>query len=513
MGLASDFASRQQKKNSAPTKRELAAADFWEYEKIINPKFFKDSRPHLKEIAVTLQAVYEGRILKEDREDPRWKTMGTKEDADAFRKKHPEAVTCRKILLNIPPRHGKSYSVANFVDWVFGVDNTNRVIAVTYNETLASRFSVNVRDAIDATKLDDSITIFSDVFPDTKIKFGDSAKQIWSLEGQFFNYLATGFGGTITGIGCNIGIIDDPVKSSKEAYNDNLLNDQYSWYTDTFLSRVEEGGIQIIIQTRWSTKDLSGRLLSGPEGPEWYEFKMKACLDEEKGIMLCPELLSFESYKKKKALTSPAIMEANYQQTPVDVQGGLYTGFMTYEQLPVVVDGATGREVSALEQIKAYIDTADTGKDYLCGIIYGVYNLEAYVLEVIYTQESMESTEEEVAKALYFYNVTWADIESNNGGRGFARNVERILKEKYHTNRCIINWFHQSENKLSRIRSAATWVIRHLYYPINWMHRWPEYHLSMLTFQGKGSDEHDDAQDATTGVAEKTGYEADTWLY
>ena len=91
--------------------------------------------------------------------------------------------------------------------------------------------------------------------------------------------------------------------------------------------------------------------------------------------------------------------------------------------------------------------------------------------------------------------------------------MERILNEKYHTNRCIINWFHQSENKLARIRSAATWVMRHLYYPINWMHRWPEYYLSMITFQGKGSDEHDDAQDATTGVAEKTGYEEDTWLY
>ena len=56
MGLASDFASRQQKKNSAPTKRELAAADFWEYERIINPKLFKDSRPPLNEIRVTLQA-------------------------------------------------------------------------------------------------------------------------------------------------------------------------------------------------------------------------------------------------------------------------------------------------------------------------------------------------------------------------------------------------------------------------------------------------------------------------
>lgn len=513
MGIASDFAARERKKNRAPTRQELAAKDFWEYEKLINPKFFKESRPHLKEIAVTLQAIYEGRVLKEDREAPSWTVVETRQEADAFRETYPEAVTCRKILLNIPPRHGKSYSVANFVDWVFGDDNTNRVIAVTYNETLASRFSVNVRDAIDATKLDDSITIFRDIFPDTRIKFGDSAKQIWSLEGQFFNYLATGFGGTITGIGCNIGIIDDPVKSSKEAYNDNLLEEQYSWYTDTFLSRVEEGGMQIIIMTRWATKDLAGRLLSGPEGPEWYELKMKACLDEAMGSMLCPELMSFQSYMKKKALTSPAIMEANYQQTPVDAQGGLYESFMTYEQLPMRVDEKTGQEVMALERIKAYVDTADTGKDYLCGIIYGVYNMEAYVLEIIYTQESMEKTEEEVARALYFYEATWADIESNNGGRGFARNVERILKEKYHTNRCIINWFHQSENKLARIRSAATWVMRHLYYPINWMHRWPEYHLSMLTFQGKGSDDHDDAQDATTGVAEKTGYEEDTWLY
>ena len=69
--------------------------------------------------------------------------------------------------------------------------------------------------------------------------------------------------------------------------------------------------MQIIIMTRWATKDLAGRLLSGPEGPEWYELKMKACLDEEKGIMLCPELLRFERYMKNKALISTAIFVSN----------------------------------------------------------------------------------------------------------------------------------------------------------------------------------------------------------
>lgn len=115
--------------------------------------------------------------------------------------------------------------------------------------------------------------------------------QLWSLEGQFFNYLAAGFGGTITGVGCNIGIIDDPIKNDKEAFNDRVLEEQWSWYTDTFLSRIEEGGLQIVNMTRWSTKDLCGRLLSSDDGDEWYVFCRQA-YDEATGMMLCEELLS-----------------------------------------------------------------------------------------------------------------------------------------------------------------------------------------------------------------------------
>lgn len=489
--------------------RKSAEENFWEYCKYINPRFFREDRPHLKKIAETLQAIYEGRAYKMTLAEMEWQIAETREEIDRLKEEIPALIICKKLMLNVPPRHGKSYTVSLFVQWVFGKSAENRVIAVTYNETLASRFSVNVRDGIDATKLDETLHIFSDIFPSTRIKEGDGSKQIWSLEGQFFNYLAAGFGGTITGIGCSIGIIDDPIKSDKEAFNDRVLQEQWTWYTDTFLSRVEEGGLQIIIMTRWSTKDLCGRLLASPEGSEWYVLEMQACLDEEKGIMLCESLLSYKSYQKKASLTSTAIMQANYQQRPIDIKGGLYSRFSTYDDLPRSANGQV-----VYDAIKIYVDTADTGKDYLCGIVYLVYQEEVYILDIIYTQESMEITEPAVAAMIYFNKVTIADIESNNGGRGFARNVKRILKELYGSTRCFINDFTQSQNKESRIRAAATWIMEHVHYPTNWMHKWPEYYLAMKTYKAKGKNDHDDAQDATTGVAEKNGFgEEDNWLF
>ena len=95
-----------------------------------------------------------------------------------------------------------------------------------------------------------------------------------------------------------------------------------------------------------------------------------------------------------------------------------------------------------------------------------------------------------------------AKIESNNGGRGFARSVERILKEQYKSNKTKITWFHQSQNKLARILSNATWVMDHIYYPVNWRDKWPEYYKAMNQYQREGKNAHDDAPDATTGVAE-----------
>ncbi len=455
-----------------------AKASLWEYCKLINPKFYKESRDYLKQLCTALQALAEGRIIKT-------------EGGFCIYGRHMElpdnADVCKKIILNMPPRHGKSYTLTLFAQWLFGVDTDSKIITVSYNETLAGRFSGNVRDGIEATRIDKGITVFGDIFPGTKIKQGDSARQLWSLEGKYFSYLGTGFGGTITGIGCNVGIIDDPIKNAEEANNEAVLEKQWSWYTDTFLSRIEEGGIQIINMTRWSTKDICGRLLGCEGASDWFVMSFPACLDEKNGIMLCDELLSFESYMDKKSKTSREIFLANYMQQPVDVEGRLYESFKTYTDLP-----------EHFTEICAYCDTADTGSDYLCMIAFGIYNKEAYVLDVLYTQLPMEVTEKAAARLLEENNVNLARIEANSGGRGFARNVRALLK----TNRCVVKSFTNTKNKQSRILTQSSWVSNHIYYPENWKDRFPEYWKAMVTYQRRGKNKHDDAADATTGAAE-----------
>lgn len=508
MGLAQEYRERI-KQNTEGTSAQYRAAreSLWEYNKLINPKFFRESRPHLKALAIVLQAAFERRIIKRTAAESGW-TIVTREEKARLEDSGMIYDVCRCIAIDIPPRHGKSYSLTQFCDWVYGKDQEQGIITVSYNEHLAGRFSVNVRNGIEAKKKDKRFTVFHDIFSDVHIQYGDSAKQIWSLEGRFFSYLGTGFGGTLTGVGGSICIIDDPIKNHLEAFNDDFLASQYQWYTDTFLSRVEEDGLQILNMTRWNSGDLVGRVLSEEDGGDWFVFALPACLDEESGKMLCPDLFSFRSWLKKKAKMSLEIFMANYQQTPVDLQGCLYQSFAEYDSLPTDENGE-----SLLEEIKSYCDTADTGKDFLCHIVYGVYLMEAYVLDVIYTDKDMSVTEPEVAASIYHHHVAWADIESNNGGLGFARAVERILKERYQSNFAYIKTFYQSANKEARIRSNATWVQQHVRYPRGWKTRWPEYYTAMKTYQSSGKNKNDDAPDATTGIAEKMGANADDWLY
>ena len=232
---------------------------------------------------------------------------------------------------------------------------------------------------------------------------------------------------------------------------------------------------------------------------------MKALQDD--GIMLCNEVLSYESYQAKIKAMGADIASANYQQDPIDIKGRLYSSFKTYEKIPKDVAGNP-----LFSCIRNYTDTADTGDDYLCSIDYGVYNNEAYVLNVLYTKAAMETTEPATAKMLHDDGVNIADIESNNGGRGFGRAVESYLREKLKSNKTQINTFHQSKNKIARIISNSTWVMNHIYFPVNWRDRWPEYHEAMIKYQKEGKNKHDDAPDATTGIAEKIG-QGDTFSF
>lgn len=438
-------------------KLELARRDFFDYCELMAPDFYKRSRQYLVQLANTLQE---------------------------FVFNSPKKV----LVISIPPRTGKSRTASLFAEWTFGKDPTKKIMTGSYNETLSTQFAKTVRNTIQTQKVEPFIPVFSDVFPDVKIKQGDAAMNMWSLEGQYSSYLATSPSGTATGFGCSLMIIDDVIKNAQEANNQLTKQSHYEWFTNTMLSRLEEGGKIIIIMTRWASDDLAGRIINHFQDDAEI-ISLKALQDD--GAMLCEDVLSRESYEEKKKLMSPDIFYANYQQEPIDLKGQLYTSFKTYDSLP------------QFEKIQSYTDTADTGSDYLCSIIYGIYQKEAYILDVIYTNEPMEITEPLVAKHIFEYKVNQADIESNNGGRGFSRQISHYLTNTYNTNHTVIRPFHQSKNKQARILSNATWVMEHIYFPQNWHNKYPEFYKAITSYQREGKNLHDDAPDALTGVAEK----------
>lgn len=189
--------------------------------------------------------------------------------------------------------------------------------------------------------------------------------------------------------------------------------------------------------------------------------------------------------------SNPTIFERQYMQNPVPREGLLYNEFKTYSELP-----NQGKLM-----VKAYVDTADTGKDYLCSIVYLTHGQLIYLMDVVYTQEPMEVTERMVAGQFHKFGVHIADIESNNGGRGFARNVERILRDAKQTT--VINWFHQSQNKEARIFSQSANVQNYVRYPKDWQVRWGKWSDDIRRSMAKGKNKHDDGPDALTGCVEK----------
>jgi len=124
-----------------------------------------------------------------------------------------------------------------------------------------------------------------------------------------------------------------------------------------------------------------------------------------------------------------------------------------------------------------------------------------YITDIYYTDEPMEKTEPETARLLSLNNIKECAIESNNGGRGFARNVENILK-KHKNKKCTITWFHQSKNKKTRILVNATNVMEQIIMPENWQKKYSLFYKAIKTYQRKGKNEHDDAPDALTGFVE-----------
>lgn len=128
---------------------ELARRDFFEYCKLTAPDFYKENRVFLKDMCYELQDFYESND--------------------------------RVCVINLPPRHGKSRTAGKLVEWILGNNTNEKIMTGSYNEDLSSTFAKSVRDTI-ATEKTLGMIVYNDIFPKTKIKYGEATTKKWTLE-------------------------------------------------------------------------------------------------------------------------------------------------------------------------------------------------------------------------------------------------------------------------------------------------------------------------------------------
>lgn len=255
--------------------------------------------------------------------------------------------------------------------------------------------------------------------------------------------------------------------------------------------------------TRWATGDMAGRLIKlFNEQKRKYRLISKKAYNKKEDKMLNPSILNRHQYELLVQTIGEDIVAANYNQEPIDIKGKLYKNFLTYNPADIkTIDNPEGKIV--FKDIRARADVADQGDDYLSMVIYGVTaDKKAYILDIYYTQDGGEITEVEAAKRLLKYNPYVFRPESNNGGYAWCRAVKKEY-QKLGGVKTIFKPYTQTKNKEARILSNATTVQNIIYFPMDWNVRYRDFYNSMNEYQRQGKNEHDDAEDNITSVAEE----------
>ena len=322
--------------------------------------------------------------------------------------------------------------------------------------------------------------------------------------------LSVGREGSLTGNRVDCFILDDLYKDAMEANSPLVRENCWEWYTSVVRTRMHNASSELIVFTRWHDEDLIGELrrrercvdlrewsdIDRVGDGDWLSLNFEAlkcgapCGIDPRGVgeALWPERQSVSLLESKRRL-DPLRFECMYQGRPSPRGGLLYgDGFAEYDTLPAEIVRYSG-----------YTDTADTGDDYLCSVAYAVdADGVIYLLDAVYSREPMEVTEGLVAEMVGRTPVASMLVESNNGGRGFARALQRLLPQ------VRIEWFHQSGNKEARILSHSATVMHTVRFPRGWSQRWPEMyaHLSSYSRIFRSNRWHD-APDVLTGIIER----------
>ena len=442
---------------------------------------------------------------------------------------------CRRLIINMPPRYGKTETgIKSFISWCFALNPKCRFLHLSYSDMLVNDNSDTVRNIMRED-------LYTTLFPKSALASDKGSAKRWKTKAGGELY-AVSTQGQVTGFGAgNVDIdpesmlndwlvseagsyeelnrlnemfdmigaasnvfqgailIDDPMKP-EDAESDIVRERINQRFENTIRNRVNSRNTPIIIiMQRLHEHDLCGYLME-KEPDEWTVLSLPAIqvdpeTGEEKALWDMKHTLE-ELHKLREI--NPIVFDTQYGQDPTPKEGLMYSeGFRTYTkaELPTGHKGFNKWN---------YTDTADTGADHLCSICFIDTPEYVYITDVLFSDEPMEVTEPKQARMLTINGTVDCLIESNNGGRGYSRNIKRILRSELRNFRCQINTFTQTQNKKTRIFTHSGSVQNDILFPEGWEKKWPKFHAALMSYRkdNKKKNQHDDAPDCLTGVFE-----------
>jgi len=282
--------------------------------------------------------------------------------------------TMRRLIITMPPRHGKSELVSvRFPAWYLGQHPDNRIIHASYAASLSNSFSRQVRNLIRSDT-------YRAIFPGVSLADDSQAVDSWSIAGHRGGFVSVGVGGGITGKGAHVLLIDDPVKSAAEADSEIYRERTWEWYVRDAYPRLEDGGAIVLVQTRWHEDDLAGRLIAAERagGEHWTVMHLPAISDD--GAALWPEKYSLADLENIRTAIGSRAWEALYQGRPMPPGGNRFKRH--WFQIVAAAPAQANRV--------RYWDKAATedGGDYTAGVLMAQAEGVYYIEDVVHGQWS-----------------------------------------------------------------------------------------------------------------------------
>ncbi len=330
----------------------------------------------------------------------------------------------KRLIITLPPRHLKSIAASvAFPAWVLGKDPTQKIVCVSYSQDLSAKHALDTRTVLEAGW-------YRDIFPHTRLNPHKNAiQEFMTTRGGF--RLATSIGGTLTGRGGNLIIIDDPHKP-EEVYSDTRRQAVLDWHGTTLFSRLDNKSkdVIILIQQRLHEEDLAGYLL--PSG-EWTHLNLPALAEEEHTIALpqnrvyvrrvgeCldPHREPLDVLNAIKKDIGSAAFAAQYQQRPTPLDGGYIKGdwFKYYETPP-------GKEHK--DRIVQSWDTASktqTVNDYSVCTTWLIKDNQCYLLDVFRERLEFPDLKKKILSLAVIHHADLILIEDAGAGTGLIQDL------------------------------------------------------------------------------------------